>query len=316
MHGRAYREYGAIMTFIRKAVFAAMVVAVAACGKSEEKASSGQVAAIVDGKEISVLQLNQAMKNMPNITAENADAVRKQLLDRLVDQQVILNKALEEKVERSAEVISSIEAAKREIITRAYLTSMVSSRVKPSPQQVKAYFDGHPELFSARKVYNLQDISLPAGTEPTDELKALVERSKGLQEVAEWLKNQNIKFGASSYSRAAEQVPTDALSVLKNQKDGAVMILSMDGNPHIVKLIGAIQSPMPYDQAKPLIQTFLVNSEGQKLIKSELARLKEKSKIEYVGAFAKTAEPSVAKPEAKPAEKNNSHIEKGVVGLD
>lgn len=316
MHGRAYREYGAIMTFMKKAVFVAMVVALAACGKSEEKSSSGQVAAIVDGKEISVLQLNQAMRNMPNVTAENADAIRKQLLDRLVDQQLVLNKALEEKVERSAEVISSIEAAKREIITRAYLTSMVSSRVKPSPQQVKAYFDGHPELFSARKVYNLQDIALPPGTAISDELKALVERSKGLQEVAEWLKSQDIKFGASSYSRPAEQVPTDALAVLKNQKDGAVLIVTMDGNPHIVKLIGAIVSPMPYEQAKPLIQTFLVNSEGQKLIKSELAKLKEKSKIEYVGAFAKSADTAVAKPEAKPAEKNNSHIEKGVVGLD
>lgn len=301
---------------MRKAVFAAVVLALTACGKSEEKSSSGQVAAIVDGKEISVLQLNQAMKNMPNITAENADAVRKQLLDRLVDQQVILNKALEEKVERSAEVVSAIEAAKREIITRAYLTNLVSSRVKPSTQQVKAYYDSHPELFTARKVYNLQDIALPAGTEVSAEMKAVVERSKGLQEVAEWLKAQDIKFGASSYSRPAEQVPTDALAVLKDQKDGAVVMLPMDGNTHIVKLIGAIVAPMAYDQAKPLIQTFLTNSEGQKLIKAELAKLKEKSKIEYVGAFAKTAEPSVAKPEAKPAEKNNSHIEKGVVGLD
>ena len=93
-------------------------------------------------------------------------------------------------------------------------------------------------------------------------------------------------------------------------------VINLDGNPHIVKLIGAIVSPMPYDQAKPLIQTFLVNSEGQKLIKSELAKLKEKSKIEYVGAFAKSADTAGAKPEAKPAEKNNSHIEKGVVGLD
>lgn len=304
------------MTLMRKAVFAAVVLALTACGKSEEKSSSGQVAAIVDGKEISVLQLNQAMKNMPNITAENADAVRKQLLDRLVDQQVILNKALEEKVERSAEVVSAIEAAKREIITRAYLTNLVSSRVKPSTQQVKAYYDSHPELFTARKVYNLQDIALPAGTEVSAEMKAVVERSKGLQEVAEWLKAQDIKFGASSYSRPAEQVPTDALAVLKDQKDGAVVMLPMDGNTHIVKLIGAIVAPMAYDQAKPLIQTFLTNSEGQKLIKAELAKLKEKSKIEYVGAFAKTAEPSVAKPEAKPAEKNNSHIEKGVVGLD
>lgn len=306
------------MSVLKSTVYAVMMVTLVSCGKSEEKSASGQVAAIVDGKEISVLQLNQVMKNMPNVTAENADAVRKQVLERLIDQQIVLNKALEEKTERSAEVVSAIEAAKRDVITRAYLTNLVGARVKPNPQQVKDYFESHPELFSARKIYNLQDIALPAGTVVSDELKALVEHSKGLQEIAETLKGQGVKFGASSYSRPAEQMPTDALDVLKSQKDGAVLILPMDGNPHIVKLVGAVSSPMAYEQAKPLIQTFLVNSGGQKLIKSELARMKEKAKVEYVGAFAgnKPAPKDAAPSDAKPAEKNNSHIEKGVVGLD
>jgi EpsD family peptidyl-prolyl cis-trans isomerase len=306
------------MSVFKSTVLAIMMVTLASCGKSEEKASSGQVAAIVDGKEISVLQLNQVMKSMPNVTAENAEAVRKKVLERLIDQQIVLNKALEEKTERSAEVVSAIEAAKRDVITRAYLTNLVGTRVKPAPQQVKAYFDSHPELFTARKIYNLQDIALPPGTMVTDELKAQVEHARGLQEVAEWLKAQGVKFGASSYSRPAEQMPTDALAILKNQKDGAVLIVPMDGNSHIVKLIGTVSSPMAYEQAKPLIQTFLVNSEGQALIKSELARMKEKAKIEYVGAFAsKPSSSNEGTPaEAKPAEKNNSHIEKGVVGLD
>ncbi|WP_083801062.1 EpsD family peptidyl-prolyl cis-trans isomerase [Methylovorus sp. MP688] len=305
---------------MNKSVTALLVLAIGltACGKSDEKQASGQVIAKVDGKEISLLQLNQAIKNVPNVNSSNVDQVRKQLLDKLIDQQIVLNVALEQKIDRSADVVASIEAAKREIIARAYLTNLVTSRIKPTPQQVKQYFDTHPELFSERKVYNLQDISLPAETEISPALTDKVNSSKSLQDIAEWLKTQNVKFGASSYSKPAEQMPLDALSTLKSMRDGSVSLLTMDGSHHIVRLVAAVSAPMSYEQAKPMIQMYLVNSEGQKLIKSEITRLKEKAKVEYVGAFSKneTPAPKPAEVPAKPAEKNNSHIEKGVVGLD
>ena len=287
------------------------------CGKSDNKPESGQVAAKVDGKEISLLQLNQVIKNVPNVSEENVDVIRKQILDRLIDQQVILNKAYDEKFERTPEVVSAIEAAKRDVITRSYLSQLVATKVKPGNQEVKAYFEAHPELFTQRRVYNLQDISIVPGSSLPGDLAAQVEKSKGLQDVAEWLKAGGVKFGASSYSKPAEQIATDGLAVLKNLRDGEVTSLTMDGNVHVVKLIGAVPAPMDFNQAKPLILSYLTNMQGQQLIKQELAKMKERAKIEYVGKFADGAKSSQQeKPIEKPAEKNSSHIEKGIVGLD
>lgn len=287
------------------------------CGKSDNKPESGQVAAKVDGKEISLLQLNQVIKNVPNVSEDNVDAIRKQILDRLIDQQLILNKAYDEKFERTPEVVSAIETAKRDAITRAYVSKLVATKVKPGNQEVKTYFETHPELFTQRRVYNLQDIAIAPGANLPEDLAAQVEKSKGMQDVAEWLKAGGVKFGASSYSKPAEQIATDALAVLKNLKGGEIVPLTMDGNVHVVKLIGAVPAPMDFNQAKPLILSYLTNTQGQQLIKQELARMKESAKIEYVGKFADGAtSQKTEKPTDKPAEKNSSHIEKGIVGLD
>jgi hypothetical protein len=71
----------------------AAVLALAACGGSRDKAS--QTAAKVNKDEITVHQINFVLQQQRNLRPEQADAAARQILERLIDQQLALQKAEE-----------------------------------------------------------------------------------------------------------------------------------------------------------------------------------------------------------------------------
>ena len=47
--------------------------------------------------------------------------------------------------------MQQIEAARREIISRAYVEKIGEGAPKPTPAEVKAYYEKHPALFANRR---------------------------------------------------------------------------------------------------------------------------------------------------------------------
>lgn len=115
-----------------------------ACGKHDTIQASNQVADRVVRTEISLLQINQLLKNEGNVAPENAFIVRKEILDKLIDQQDIVKKAINDNLDRSPEVKVSIEAAKKDILAKANLQKAFSNNVKITNQDVKDYYAEHP----------------------------------------------------------------------------------------------------------------------------------------------------------------------------
>ena len=65
------------------------------CGKSDEKKAATQVAAKVNGDEISVHQINNVLTRATGITADNAPQAKREILDKLIDQQLAVQQAEE-----------------------------------------------------------------------------------------------------------------------------------------------------------------------------------------------------------------------------
>ncbi|MDP3222180.1 MAG: SurA N-terminal domain-containing protein, partial [Rubrivivax sp.] len=89
----------------------ATAVLLVGCGEKKEKAAS-QTAAKVNKDEITVHQINFVLQQQRNLRPEQTDAASRQILERLVDQQLALQKADEQKVDRDPRVVQQLEAAR------------------------------------------------------------------------------------------------------------------------------------------------------------------------------------------------------------
>ena len=308
-------------------ILAAAALALGGCGRHDK--GSTQVAAKVNGDEITIHQVNQAMARVGNVPEGQQKQAQQQVLERLIDQQILVQQAISKKLDRNPQILAAIEGAKRQILAQAYLQEVAQGATKSTPEQVKQFYTDHPELFQERRVYRFREIGVVAPADFQPKLKAeleqvdkLTDKNKTMPELATWLQSQNIKFTTNVTTQAAEQLPMELLTRISKMKDGDLLLLPR-GNGFVVSQLAQSQvAPLTEEQSKPYIEQFLQNKNKLELSNEEMKRLRAAAKVEYVGAFAKTEgtaqqQPAeVLKPaEKSPASSREESIDKGLQGL-
>lgn len=285
-----------------------------ATGCNESKKPVTQVAATVNGDEISVHQVNNAMTQLRNVPVDNMDKLRRDILNKLINQQLAVQQAQEQKIDRSPNVMMQIDEAKREILTRTYLNRLIAGLPKPSAADAKQFYDSHPQIFSQRRLYKLQEITLETNNPPVADLKAFDE-GKSMEEIAVWLKKRNIAYTLRSGTRGAEQIPLPILNVLTTFKDGQTGILEPTPNSVIIVHLDSSQAaPVDEKTALKQIPGYLANEQARLAVNSDLERLKTKAKIEYMGEFASMSPNQAAQPAPAAAEAEKPQPPKQVSG--
>lgn len=268
------------------------------CGEKKDKAS--QTAAKVNKDEITVHQINFVMQQQRNLRPEQADAASKQILERLIDQQLALQKADEMKLDRDPRVVQQLEAARRDVIARAYLEKVGEGAPKPTPEEIHKYYLEKPALFSERRIYSIQEIAVEAKPDQVPVLRDKLTGSKNIGEFIEYLKANDFRFSANQAVRAAEQLPLNSLETFARMKDGQAMLVPGANGVQVIVIAGSRTQAIGEEQARPAIEQFILNERRRKLIEDDVKAMRTAAKIDYVGKFAEKASDAAAAPPATP----------------
>lgn len=293
-----------------------LVALVAGCGeKKDEAASDGkapaQVAARVNGVELTMQQVNFALQRIPNLDKDQSAAASLQVVRNLVDQEVIAQKALTDKLDRDPEVVQALDAARRQILAETYMSRKLGKPAEPTEAEVTEYFDAHPELFSKRKIYRLQELSVKAPQDKHEAIRTQLAASKTLNDFAEWLKAENLPVKAAQGVKAAEQLPQTLLPKLAEMPDGQALVVNSPDGLLVIVLADSQVQPVTMEQAKPIIVRLLQKQARQKAAKAELDTLKTAAKIDYLGEFV-----DAGKQETAPDANSESAADNGASSKD
>ncbi|MBK8335655.1 MAG: peptidyl-prolyl cis-trans isomerase, EpsD family [Sterolibacteriaceae bacterium] len=301
------------------------LLALSACGErsADEKKVATQVAAKVNKGEISVHQINNVLARAGGVKPEQAKLASKQILDKLVEQELLVQQAMDRKLDRDPRVMQAIEASKREILSRAYLEQVTSSAGKPDDSSIKGFYDKNPALFKDRRVFTLQELVVNASPEQAAAIQEQTKQAKSMEELVRYLKDQKIPFNANAGVKAAEQLPLEILPRFHEMKDGQTALIPTPAGLTLVHLAASQSRPMDEAAAKPFIEQYLTNQRRTEIATAEIKQLREKAKIEYVGDFAKSdadspasqvpqTAPAAPPAAAKPVDKS---LEKGISSL-
>jgi len=282
---------------------AALMVLVA-CGSEQKDAS--QVAARVNDKDITVHQVNFALQQQGQIPPDELDARSRKVLDQLIDQEIAVQKATELELDRDPRVVQAMQAARRQVLARAYLERIVRDVTKPTPEALRKFYDDNPALFSQRRIYNLQEIVTRIPDAQAADFKTEVAQAQGANAVADWLKQHNIPFRGNQATRPAEQLPMGILAQLAALPDGRGIVMSDDAGTRVVFRASSQLAPVQYEAAVPAIERFVLSQERRDTSESNIKALRASAKIDLMGKFAQApSEPSpaaTAQPAATPAQ--------------
>ena len=296
----------------------AALALLAGCGEKKDKPAT-QTAAKVNKEEITVHQINAVLQQQRGLKPEQADEASRRILERLVDQELAVQKSAELKLDREPRVVQQVEAARREILARAYSEKLGEGAPKPTPAEIKKYYDDNPALFKERRVYQLQELAIQAKPEQTEELRSQLQGAKNIAAFVEYLKANDFKFSGNQAVRAAEQLPMSALPALAKLKDGQAILNPSPTGVQVVVLAGSRSQPVDEERARPAIEQFLHNERKRKTLADDLKAMRAAAKIDYVGKFAASAPaaeaivtPTAAEVAASAAKGLDSAIEQGL----
>jgi EpsD family peptidyl-prolyl cis-trans isomerase len=275
--------------------FAGAVFAVALCAACSDEGrgkTASQVAAKVNSEEVSVHQVNYRLQRQPGLKPEQAEAAGRQVLERLIDEELAVQKAQELKLDRDPKVVQAIESARREIIARAYQDRTGDAAARPEPDDIRKYYDANPALFKERRIYTLHEISIEADPAKADELRARLGAAKNIDEFVGYLRASQLRFASSQSVRAAEQLPLSTLPALHKLKDGESLLSSTPTGFHVVSVMSSRSAPIEEAKARPVIEQFLWNENKRRMVQADIKGLRDGAKIEYVGKYAEAAAPA------------------------
>ena len=264
----------------------ACALLLAAC--TGHKKDATQSVARVDGTEITVHQLKYQMQR-EHVRPDQEEAASHKVLDQLIDEQLLVEKAEKVKMDLEPGAQQSLDAARREMLSRAYIEQAAQTVPLPTDAAIHAYFDANDALFAHRRVYTLREYLSRVPEDKVPALRALVEGGKSPADVEAWFKAQGAQFREQETTQPAERIPLASLKTLAAVQDGHGLVASAGGQVHVTYVTASTDAPVTFDKARPAIAQFLLVESRRKVTESNMAALRTAAKIEYAPQYAALA---------------------------
>ena len=118
--------------------------------------------------------LGGPLQRQPGMSSDQLDAASKSTLERLIDQELAVQRAKELELDRDPRIVQALEAARRDVLARAFTDSIGDAAGKPAVEDIHKYYDANPALFKERRIYVVQEMSVEAPSSKIDDLRARV----------------------------------------------------------------------------------------------------------------------------------------------
>ncbi|MHB1188035.1 EpsD family peptidyl-prolyl cis-trans isomerase [Thiobacillus sp.] len=278
---------------------AAAAILLSGCEKPATGVKSETVATVA-GDKISAAELNLALSSLGKLNEAQTAEAKGKFLQAMIDQRLVAQAAQKAGLDKEPAVVIAMAQASRQVLAEAYAERNFKDVAKPSETEIADYYNQHPELFSQRRVYRIQELELKVDASRMPEVEAKLKSAHSMGDFVTWVKEQGIEGKSAVAVKPAEQIPLPLLGRLSQMKDGQVTVFSArPGQVLIQQLLESQLQPVSLEQSHSAIERALTVQKRKDLMEADLKKLREASKIEYTSGYAPAAEAKAS--DEKPA---------------
>lgn len=273
---------------------ATLTVLLSGCEKPASSSKSETVATVA-GDKISEAELNLAVSRLGELSEAQAAEARSKVLQALIDQRLVAQAAEKSGLDKEPAVEIAVAHAGRQVLVEAYAERNFKDVAKPTDTEITEYFNQHPELFSERRIYRIQELDLAVDPSRLAEVESKLKSSHSIGDFVNWVKEQGIEGKSAVAVKPAEQIPAALLARLSQMKDGEVALLpGRPGHAVIQQLLESQMQPVSLEQAHGAIERALITQKRKAMMEADLQKLREAAQIEYTSGYAPAADVQAA----------------------
>jgi EpsD family peptidyl-prolyl cis-trans isomerase len=266
-----------------KPLFAVSAVALLLLNGCQRKAE-GQTVAVVNGDEITIPELNFALEQAK--IPDNADkqAVRSQLLEKLIDRRLIAQQAREEDIDKSPEFINRQRQATEELLISMLASRRTKAQPLPSDRDVTAFMTSNPQMFAKRETWTVDQVYFPLPKSP--QFSGEINNTKSMDEIIAVLQKYKLKFGRRTTKLDTALIPPPIYKLIEGMQDAEPFVIPSGDRAVASFILSREANPLTGDGAKPIALAAIRKNQTEKSLEDTLKSLRSSAKIEYQPGFA------------------------------
>jgi EpsD family peptidyl-prolyl cis-trans isomerase len=264
----------------------AVAALLAGCNK---RVPEGQVAATVNGEEVTLQELNTEIQASNVPPGMDKQAAQREALQHIIDRKLLLGAARDKKIDKSPEYQSQKQRTDELLLAQAYAKQQLNAVPVPVEGDITKFMSEHPNAFSKRETLQLDQIRFRPNAGDVKKLDA-IQSDHNMDAVAQHLTSLGIKFDRVKAGLDTAQVPTELINQINQLPPGEPFVLPTGGIITINALIG--RQPIAGDpaQARQAAVGAWRQQQFTKLLSDQLKSLRDGAKITYQSGFAPPAD--------------------------
>lgn len=260
------------------------VVCIAMFLASCEKEPEGQVAAVVNGEEITLQEINAEIGNANMPAGADAKELQRSALQRIVERRLLAQSAKEDGLDKTPEYLIRSRQVDDSLLVQLLGQRAEKSFQVPDQQAINKYMAENSSMFAGRKMYIVDRIQFAI---PSDlaQLKTL-ESAHSMEEVAVRLNGLGIKFERGAAKMDSAQLGQQRLERILALPKGEPFVIPENGLVTVAVITG--ESPVITNNAEmgQLATQALRRQAMTKSLEDRLKQARAKGTIKYQPGFA------------------------------
>jgi peptidyl-prolyl cis-trans isomerase C len=257
----------------------AVMGTVSAC----KREATGQVAAVINGDEITLQELNNEIgdANLPNNA--NTKEIQRAALQRVLDRRLLAQAARDDGVDKSSEFLLRQKQLDDALAIQLMTKKVASAVAVPTQVQIDKFMADNPVMFAGRNVYSMDRIQfqVPADRNMLQGLQPL----HTMQAITDKLTQLGIKFVRSRGEADFATMPRQALNQILSLPAGEPFIIPENGIINVNVITGTRPEPLAGPDANKIAVQALRNQEMAKTIDARRKAQWAAAKVEYQTGF-------------------------------
>lgn len=272
------------------ALVAFATLAMTACNKE----ATGQVAAVVNGDEITLQEINAEVGNAPVPEGVDKKLVQQAALQRILERRLLAQAAKGDGLNKSPEYLLRERQLQDALLVQLMGQKMERSLKVPSQQEIDKFIAENPVQFGERKIYSVDRIQF-ALPKDLGAIKAL-ENDHSMAEVATRLDQLGIKFRRDNAQMDSAQIGAERLKQIQALPAGEPFVVPENGVVTVGIITGERAEPVPAADARPMAVQAIRNKQLGESLQQRLKQARAEADIEYQPGFAPPAAGKQAPP--------------------
>jgi peptidyl-prolyl cis-trans isomerase C len=268
------------MTMRARTWAAAMaVVLVAGCSKGDV---GKDTAATVAGEKITTAELETELK-AAGVKKPEDPAIQRAALEEIIARKLLAKAARADKLDRTPEALAAKAVVEEGFNANLDRRATVAKVAEPTPAEVSAFVQSHPEMFAQRTGYLLDQLLVPAQGDPG--LLAALKPTKTLEDVMRILDERKVPYRRGAQSMDTLRADPQLSIALAKLPPGEPFLLPDPAGFTVSRVRDKRVQPLTGPAAEAVAKELLLAERRTKALKARLEELR-KDKVAYGPAFA------------------------------